>query len=196
MNLAAIRDEARFRLGDETRPYFWKDEWLNDAINESEREACLRARLIEDKSSDVTGIDIVTTERRYELSPLIIDVLSVELASRPGCAIAGWTLTDTELVLDSYPSSNDTLLLTVIRLPLCSMENDSDKPEIRAHHHIGLVDWVAYRAYMVQDADTFNPVKAQEYAAAFELSFGRRPDANVQRKTRDKTGRVVRMNRF
>ena len=75
MKLKAIRQEARFRLDDEVRPYFWKDEWLDAAINEAEREACIRARLIEDNSSNVTSIDIVTTEKRYELSPLIIDVL-------------------------------------------------------------------------------------------------------------------------
>ena len=109
MKLKAIRQEARFRLDDEVRPYFWKDEWLDAAINEAEREACIRARLIEDNSSNVTSLDIVTTEKRYELSPLIIDVLAIEMASRPGCNIAGWTLTESERVLDNYPSSSDTL---------------------------------------------------------------------------------------
>ena len=196
MKLKAIRQEARFRLDDEVRPYFWKDEWLDAAINEAEREACIRARLIEDNSSNVTSNDIVTTEKRYELSPLIIDVLAIEMASRPGCNIAGWTLTESELVLDNYPSSSDTLLLTVVRLPLSDMCDDNAQPEIRDHHHEKLIDWVEYRAYMVQDADSFNPVKAQEYEAAFERSFGRRPDAGVQRKQRKKTGRVVRMNPF
>lgn len=196
MNLEAIRDEARFRLGDDVKPYFWKDEWLNKAINEAEREACLRARLIEDNSSNVTSLDITTTEKRYELSPLIIDVLSIELVSRPGCEIAGWTLTDTELVLDKFPSTDDTLLMTVIRFPLADMENEADQPEIRSHHHLKLVDWVEFRARMVNDAETFNPVKAQESEAAFERSFGKRPDANVQRKTREKSGRVVRMAHF
>ena len=121
MNLSAFRDEARFRLKDEARPYFWKDEWLDGAINEAEREACLRARLIEDSSGVLTSIDLKTTDKRYDLDPRIIDVLGCELDSHRGSAFAGWTLTESELVLADYPSADDTLLMTVIRLPMEEM---------------------------------------------------------------------------
>jgi hypothetical protein len=50
-----------------------------------------------------------------------------------------------------------------------------------------------HRAYLKQDAETFNPIKAAEYLGLFEQAFGERPDANVQRKRRDKRPRVVRM---
>ena len=196
MNLSAIRDEARFRLKDEARPYFWKDEWLDGAINEAEREACLRARLIEDSSEILTSIDLKTTNKRYDLDPRIIDVLGCELDSHRGSAFIGWTLTESELVLADYPGADDTLLMTVIRLPMEEMTNDDDAPEIRSHHHIRLVDWVEHRAYAVKDADKFSPGESDKALARFEQSFGRRPDANVQRKHRAKTGRVVRMNPF
>lgn len=196
MNLLAARTELRYRLGDKSVPPFWRNEWLDAAYNEAEREACERARLIEDKSSNLTSIDLSTTEKRYEIDPRILDVLCCELESNPGVEIGGWTLTESELVFADYPKSADVLLMTVIRLPLNDMADDEDEPEIRSHHHVRLLDWVLYRAYMVQDADTFNPVKAQEYQSLFEQSFGRRQDANVQRKHRAKTGRVVRMNPF
>lgn len=196
MNLAAIREESRFRLQDNAAGKLWSDEWLDQAINEAEREACIRARLIEDKSSQLSSLDITTTEKRYELSPLILDVVSIELESNPGCEISGWTLTETELVFADYPKSDDVLLMTVIRLPANDMSRDSDEPEIRKHHHIRLVDWVEYRAYTVKDADGFAPGEADRALGRFEASFGKRQDANVQRKHRAKTGRVVRMNPF
>lgn len=195
MTLSELRQEVRFRLKDDAAPYFWSNDWINAAINEAVREACLRARLIEDASSSITSLDITTTEKRYDLSPLIIDILSAEYSAQPGQYLTGATLTESQFVLDEYPSADDTLLLTVIRFPLADMEDD-DAPEIRAHHHIHLVDWVEYRAYGVKDADGFDPDGAALAEARFERRFGKRPDAGVQRKQRDKGGRVVRMNPF
>lgn len=196
MNLGAIRDEARFRLRDKAVPPFWPNEWLNRAINEAEQEACIRARLIEDKSSVITSLDIVTTEKRYELDTRIIDVLAIELESNPGVEISGWTLTENEFLFADYPKADDVILMTVIRLPMNDMENDSDEPEIRKHHHMRLLDWVEHRAYNVKDADAFSPGESEKALIRFEISFGKRQDANVQRKHREKTGRVVRMNPF
>ena len=196
MNLAAIRSEARLRLKDEAKPYLWSDEWLDQEANEAEREACIRARLIEDKSSIATSIDLTTDALRYELHPSVLDVLAAELASRPGVPVTGWTLTETELVFAELPKADDVLLLTVIRLPLGEMADDDDSPEIRTHHHLRLVDWIEHRAYAVKDADAFAPGESANALVRFERSFGQRQDANVQRKQREKTGRVVRMNSF
>jgi hypothetical protein len=197
MNLAAIRKESRFRLKDEAKQgKFWSDEWLDGVINEAEQEACIRARLIEDSSSEASSLEITTDEKRYTLHTSVIDVLSCELASRPGHPIAGWTLTETELVFDEFPTADDTLLMTVIRLPLKSMVKDSDSPEIRPHHHLRLIDWVEFRAYGIHDADGFDPQGSANGYARFEASFGVRPTANVQRKHRRKTARVVQMNPF
>ena len=196
MNLKAIRSESRFRLGDESKPYLWSDKWLDKTINESEREACIRARLIEDKSSNVTSIDITTTEKRYALSPLVIDVLSVELESNPDVEISGWTLTETEIVFSDYPKADDVLLMTVIRMPLNEMDSDASLPEIRGQYHELLIDWVEHRAFSVIDADKFDPNRSAIALDRFEKSFGKRFDANVQRKHRQKVRHVVRMNPF
>ena len=196
MNLGTIRAEARFLLKDESKPPFWKDEWLDRAINEAEQEACIRARLIEDKSSTITSLDITTTEKRYKLDARIIDVLAIELECNPGVEISGWTLTESELLFDDYPKADGVLLMTIIRLPMNDMEAKSDEPEIRRHHHMRLLDWVEHRAYNVKDADSFAPGESEKALARFEISFGKRPDANVQRKHREKTGRIVRMASF
>lgn len=196
MNLEAIRKEARYRLKDLAKPYFWSDEWLNSVINEAEQEACIRARLIEDDSSEAARLDISTDEKRYALHTSVIDVIACELESRPGAPFSAWTLNESDLVLNELPSSDDTLLMTVVRMPLNPMGRDKDDPEIRPHHHLNLVDWVEYRAYSVRDADRFDPDGAARGYARFEATFGERPSANVQRKHRRKTPRVVKMNPF
>lgn len=196
MNLAAIRKEARYRLKDNGKPHFWPDEWLDSYINEAEQEACIRARLIEDDSSEAARLDISTDEKRYVLHQSVLDVIACELESRPGVPFSAWTLNEHELILDEPPASDDTLLLTVIRMPLNPMARDTDEPEIRLHHHRNLLDWVEYRAYSVHDADRFDPDGAARGYARFEASFGERPSANVQRKQRRKTPRVVQMNHF
>lgn len=196
MDLSSLRQEARFRLKDEAQPYFWADDWLDDKINEAEREACLRARLIKDGSSLVASLDLVAGQKRYEIDPRIIDVLSCEPESSPGVSFLGWTLSESELVLDSAPAADGTLLMDIVRYPLGEMTEDGDCPEIRASHHLKLIDWVEHCAYSVKDAETFAPGESDRALARFEQSFGPRPSASVQVKQRQKTGRVVRMNPF
>lgn len=196
MNLESIREDARFRLKDDVEPYFWKDEWIDGRINDAVREACIRARLIEDNSSVASSIDVTTDARRYELHPSVLDVIAAEYASNPGVPVFGWTLTETELVFAEFPKSSDVLLMTVIRTPIRQMVESFDEPEIRSNHHVNLIDWVEHCAYGVKDTDAFSPGESEKALDRFEKSFGRRPDANVQRKQREKNGRVIRMNHF
>ena len=88
----------------------------------------------------------------------------------------------------------DTLALTVYRgaLKPLSADIDTGKPEIPERFHERLMDWVLHRAYLKQDAETFDPAKAAQSLALFIQSFGERPDANVQRKRRDKRPPLVR----
>ena len=65
-------------------------------------------------------------------------------------------------------------------------------PEIPTRYHTRLMDWMYHRAYFKQDAESFDPNKAVQSLAFFEQAFGARPDANVQRKQRDRRPRVVR----
>ena len=196
MNLAAIRKEARFRLSDMAEPYLAPDDFIVSAANEAIQEACIRARLIEDDSSEAARVDITTDTKRYRLHPSVIDVVACEMEGRPGIPYVGWDLSESDLVLDDYPSADGVLLLTVVRTPLSPMAADDDEPEINERHHRNLIDWIVYRAYSLHDADLFDPNGAAIGLAGFEASFGKRPDANVQRKQRRKSPRVVRMNPF
>lgn len=196
MNLAEIRNEARVRLNDIKQPYFVSDEFIDSSANEAEQEACIRARLIEDDSSEAAQINITTDTKRYRLHSSVLDVIGCELDSRPGVQFRGWDLNDSELILDAFPSADGVLNLTVIRTPLETMKADDDEPEISERHHRNLISWIEYRAYSLPDADLFNTNGAALGLAQFEAAFGKRHDANIQRKHRRKSPRVVRMNWF
>ncbi len=94
------------------------------------------------------------------------------------------------------PTQADTLALTVYRgaLKPLSADRDSERPEILERFHERLMDWMLHRAYLKQDADTFDRNKAAESLALFVQAFGERPDANVQRKQRDRRPPIVQMN--
>ena len=196
MTLGDLIASARVELNDTAQPQFWSDAWLTEAINEAEREACVRARLIEDSSSVASSLDIDTATKRYPLHPSVLDVLEVNFESDPEKQVPQWTLTETDLSFYAYPKADETLLLTVIRMPLSPMASDGDTPEIRSQHHAKLIDWVKYRAYSVQDADAFDQQGAAKAFASFERSFGPGQTANVQRKHKRKSARVVAMGVF
>jgi len=65
----------------------------------------------------------------------------------------------------------DKLYLSVWRLPASAMTID-DTPEINPEYHEFLLEWVAFRAYMKRDEDTFNPEKSATHRALFDERFG------------------------
>ncbi len=91
-----------------------------------------------------------------------------------------------KLTLVPKPVVDDTLRLQVFRQPLAPMAADDDTPEIPTRLHIRLVDWMMYRAYSKEDAETFNRTKAMEAEALFTRAFGERIDANARRKQDDR----------
>lgn len=68
-----------------------------------------------------------------------------------------------------------TTLPTVHRGALKPLSADIDqaKPEIHERFHDRLMDWVLHRAYLKQDADTFDPNKAAVSLGLFRAVFWR-----------------------
>ena len=54
------------------------------------------------------------------------------------------------------------------------------------------MNWALRCAYLRPDADGYDRDQAQLHETLFERDFGARPDANVQRKQRDKRPRLVK----
>ena len=52
--------------------------------------------------------------------------------------------------------------------------------------------WIYRCARLKHDAETFDKTRALDHEAIFERTFGMRPDANVQRKRRDRGPPIIR----
>lgn len=91
MNGQQLIDDLRtLYLDDVVLPYLWKDYELLRGLNLAERQAARRALLIEDKSTvaddlgnALTSVTIVPNVVTYTLSPLILAINRVKLASMP-----------------------------------------------------------------------------------------------------------------
>ena len=78
------------------------------------------------------------------------------------------------------PSTNDTALLVISRLPLLSFTLQSS-PEIEEKHHQGLANWAAHLCFLKPDSDTLNMNLASLYEAKFTNEFGPLPTAYEER---------------
>ena len=65
------------------------------------------------------------------------------------------------------PAVDEIVTLVVDRYPLCELTRKEQDFEIQRQHHIHLFDWMAYRAYNKQDADTYDKTQAAKYFQSF-----------------------------
>lgn len=219
MNVGDFITAFRTACLDQADPPFWVSEEIVGFLNEAVQEACERAKLIEDRSTNtVCTLPIVVGQDTNPLHPSVleikratfngrvIDETSVEEEDTHSC---GWEQREgqprrfiyepasgarpPQLRLLPKPSGSGVVALTVYRgalkpLNACSKQ---ESPELPIRFHTRLMHWLMYRAHLKQDADTFDTVKAAEHLALFEQAFGRREDANVQRKHRDDSPPLV-----
>lgn len=211
---------TRFRAAvfDQADPPFWSGEEIVSYLNEAVQEACERAKLIEDRSIVLT---LVQGQDTYSLHASVFEIKRLAFQGRPldetsveelDCDSPGWESRSgvplcfifeqasgaqpPKVRLVPTPAAAGTASVTVFRGALKPLSADIDqaKPEIPERFHERLMDWVMHRAYLKQDADTFDPGKAATFLGLFVQAFGERPDANVQRKQRDRRPPVVHCN--
>ena len=222
MKVADFITEFRATVGDVELPHFWSSELIVRYLNEAVQEACERAKLIEDRATAaVCSISAQVGESTYSLHPSVFEIRRLTFNGRRldetsveeldhDCP--GWEsrsgqprvfifeqpsgLQPAKVRLVPTPTVAGPIALTVVRGALKPLSADIDqaKPEIHERFHDRLMDWVLHRAYLKQDADTFDPNKAAVSLGLFVQSFGARPDANVQRKQRDRRPPLVRSN--
>lgn len=215
MTLDDMISVCRTRTADAVAPYLWSDVEWTMFLNEAENEAAERAQLLLDTSTAACcRISVVANTATYNLHASILKVqrAKLTLGTRPlaetsieqldsesnweagtGTPARFFQTSDTKITLVPIPTAADTLNMRVYRLPLVPMETGIDEPEIAAKHHYRMLDWALRCAYLKQDAETLDKGKAAEYESAFIASFGVKPDANVQRKRRDRRPPVVQM---
>lgn len=196
MNLGELRARFRSEERDAVAPYLWSDADLNAWLNDAQDEACRRALLLVDSTSAAATASFAANDTGVTLAPSVIYVRRATLASSylpltPRVTrtmdeeVPGWENAQASVprvfvpdwqtgYLRFWPpaAAEGTVRMTVVRTPLAPMESDSDEPEIRAQYHAYLLDWVRARAYSAQDADTYDPKKADKFLAQFVQRFG------------------------
>lgn len=210
MTLEELVAEFRVRARDEALPHMWADDAVTRWLNEAEREACIRGRLLRETSNPVVcqialqpGVATYPLhESVYEITylcivPLVGPTQPLDLVSREwldrsyprwreDLAFAHWAFQDdTSLTLAAKHKAGDLLELECYRIPLDDMEDEDDEPEIHSAHHAHLVDWALHRAFSVPDAEGFDPTRAALSEAAFTRYFGPLPDSDLRRLTRE-----------
>lgn len=197
MNLLSLINICRRRLMDTAgadADLFWPREDLVEYINAGIEEVCERANLLRDSlTNSVCLIPLVANQRHYSLHDSVLEILTVQPSWRQtplgkqsvSTAPQGW-LTDTglpdEYLMDysgrtlsllSTPTTvtDEAIRLTVSRLPLVELEDDDDEPAITVRYHRRLVDGVLAKAYSKQDAETYNPRKAQSSQEDWERAI-------------------------
>lgn len=190
MTRQELRSLVRQRMRDNGDPPLVSDDEIDSNLNEAQREACVRALLIE---ADV-DLAVTTTSSRYKLNPKIIDVIGIT-TSDGRQFYDEWTLTETTLELGKLPAADETMTLRCYLLP-DDMESDDDEPSIRPGYHVQMVDWAISMCYLLPDPDLFDEQASKRFEARFVQSFGDRPNALTHRNLRSKTSKCVVNNGY
>lgn len=187
MNSTDLFEHFRQDVADEVAPYLWSSSEVWRYMNDAYRMFVRKIGGVADFTSAATQIPVVTGESVGVVDPSILRVMSAYRASDntpvtvlngPGSAspttLAGpvramvigeqrhavrWT---------SIPAANDTIQLSVYRLPLGTITGDAQEfTDVDEDHHIRLLDWMKHLAYRKQDAETFDRAKSDESGATF-----------------------------
>jgi len=210
MNLAELKQQFRVLADDNALGHQCPDTQLIYWLNEAEREACVRARLLfETDNPEICRVYLIQGQKHFPLHPAVLEIEQlwfrdaggntspVQLVSRqyldrtrphwrtdssspPRFAVQG----DTTISPIGHYQTGDWLFLECTRWPLREMQQDYHKPEIHAAHHPLLIDWALYRYYSVADTETLNPTRGMEALSRFTRHFGQAPTAQLLRDTR------------
>ncbi|MCU0689768.1 MAG: hypothetical protein MUF54_00065 [Polyangiaceae bacterium] len=198
--IAAFRDLA----DDTAEPYLWSDSVLTRFANEAQEEACRRGRLIVDSTTEeVCQLDVTGGTAVYPVDPRVLFIRRVKLDSMdmpirktsvddldlmspgwegelPGVPFVWAPYEVGKILLFPPPEVDDTMRLTVVRLPLDDMVGGLTPvdPEIPARYHMKLVDWMLFRALSMRDKEErHDPEGAKAHLRMFEEEFGQRSNA-------------------
>ena len=210
MTLEDLIRRFRTLAVDKVQPYLFADEDVTDWLNDAQRQACIRGRLLrEDANPAVCEIALTPGQRTYPLHKAVYEIINarivpsngdrarvVFLASREwmDANLPDWRAEqgmaefviqdDTSIRVVGAVTAGDKLAIECYRTPLKLLANDTDKPEIHEAHHEHLIQWALHKAFSVVDADTFDPQRSDRSEAAFTNYFGRMPDSDLRRLTR------------
>lgn len=211
MTLEELIRRFRTLAVDKVQPYLFDDEDVIDWLNDAQRQACIRGRLLrEDANPAVCEIALTPGQRTYPLHKSVYEIINARIVPGNGdrartvfLASREWMdgnmpdwrdeqgqaefaiQDDTSIRVVGVITTGDKLVIECYRTPLKVLANDVDKPEIHEAHHEHLIQWALHKAFSVVDADTFDPQRSDRSEAAFTNYFGRMPDSDLRRMTRE-----------
>lgn len=225
MTLKDLIRRFRVLAKDQYEPYFWQDEEITDWLNDAQEQACVRGRLLlEDADPALCVIDLVPGQHTYPLDKRVYELVDVRLKTgsntvvEPKIVSRGWLDTnvrdwrepdtwrnhcaryliqnETSVRIVPTPQEAGTLSIEAYRLPMASMQDDADEPEIHQASHEHLIQWALHRAYSVSDAEVFDAQRSALAEMNFTAYFGLLPDSDMRRITREDTPQVNQVHRI
>ena len=219
MNVGQFIERFRRRMTDIAAGQLFTDEEIaDDYLNDAVEEACQRAHLIEDATSSFTSFTWDANTESVTLPSYVLKVIrltyegrrldetsideldskSLDWESHKGLPRGYIFERNGSLRLYPTPVVDGAVKLRVSRLPIdrYSADRDTEDVEIPVQWHVKLLNWMFRTALLKNEAETQDKVKADEYEARFIADFGKRHDANVERKHRDKSPPLVKYNDF
>lgn len=209
MTLTELIRRFRTLSNDRVAPYFWSDADVTDWLNDAQRQACIRGRLLrEDDLDAVCLIPLVLAKKTYVLHPAVYEIINIRMirgTDRPvdrdivssewlDGKLSDWRnqvgdsrfviQNDTTIRVVGEPIVGDALKLECYRLPIEVLEYGDDEPEIHSAHHEHLIQWALHKAFSIPDADSFDANRSDQAEESFTRYFGRLPDADMRRVTR------------
>ena len=196
MNLGELKAIVRRRLDDTKKKYEWSDDDVVLYLNKAEQEACRRARLITDSSTEeICRMSVVSGESLFEFDPRILYIRRLKLSTETvtlqkwrredlDATEPGWEDTTGDITrwCPNYetgkirwiytPTAAATVNATVIRLPLQDMAADEDVPEIKPHLHLSLVHGALFYLYQNAEIDQRDDTRMAENGDLFTSEFG------------------------
>ncbi len=196
MTLTQILAESRDRLDDEgASNNLWSDAELTGHANLLLNELAEEKRLFRDsRTTAICNIAVLAVDvtADYLFDTRICEFISVRMNSQKvpltrtyktdieawnpdwrnlTAGTPQWYLTDYSegyLTLCPKSSVNDTILLTVYRLPLTQLDSSTPaglaaSPELHFKHHPRLINGIMSLAFLKQDSQTYDPAAAERF---------------------------------
>ena len=191
MDSTALLALFRSEMADAAEPYLWSDADVFSYFDDAQTMFCrLTDGIADATTADVTLIEVIPTTDWVTTHPSILRIRSairsdtgrdVEVINRDDMPVRRWYFDGVPAAVKAliigmeagkarvFPKSNETvdIHLTVFRLPLTHITAADQDFEIPAEHHQHLLHWVKHRAYMKQDAETFDRTRAEEFEGRF-----------------------------
>lgn len=178
--IKAFRDDEK----DKVEPYFWSNDQLTRWVNEGLIEFAEATRSIYDDTSTITLVSYAVGQHRIDLDACIMDIVDAWVDDHPhrrfrcngfgddyGRFYCGHGIHFNDagfLTITPAPKEAGALRLRVIRRPIREVCEKTDRiPDLLSKDRRLLLVYMAYRAYNVSDAETFDKSKSNTRYAEF-----------------------------